>query len=110
MIILAWSLSSLLLRQLFYANTNLEYGYDVLDGFDINLDHINQYEVKQNDEIILASDGYPILKNSLAASEEALSNIINTDRFCYKTFKSTKGVSLGNNSFDDRTFIRFIDV
>ena len=58
-------------------------------------------------EIILASDGYPFLKPTLAESEAALSHLIAHDPQCIHDFIATKGLVAGNKSFDDRTYIRF---
>lgn len=58
-------------------------------------------------EVVLASDGYPFLKPTLAESEEALANQIANDPQNIKTFIATKGIVEGNKSFDDRTYIRF---
>ena len=58
-------------------------------------------------EIVLASDGYPFLKPSLAASEAALAEQIANDPQNIHSFIATKGIVEGNKSFDDRTYIRF---
>lgn len=59
-------------------------------------------------EIVLASDGYPFLKPSLAASEAALAEQIANDPQNIHSFIATKGIVEGNKSFDDRTYIRFV--
>lgn len=58
-------------------------------------------------EIVLASDGYPFLKPTLAASEAALAEQIANDPLNIHSFIATKGIVEGNKSFDDRTYIRF---
>lgn len=58
-------------------------------------------------EIVLASDGYPFLKPTLAASEAALVEQIANDPQNIHSFIATKGIVEGNKSFDDRTYIRF---
>ena len=58
-------------------------------------------------EIVLASDGYPFLKPTLAESEEALAHLLAYDPQCTHEFIATKGIVEGNKSFDDRTYIRF---
>ena len=57
-------------------------------------------------EIVLASDGYPFLKPTLAASEAALAEQIANDPQNIHSFIATKGIVEGNKSFDDRTYIR----
>ena len=59
-------------------------------------------------EIVLASDGYPLLEPTLAASEAALAEQIANDPQNIHSFIATKGIVEGNKSFDDRTYIRFI--
>ena len=59
-------------------------------------------------EVVLASDGYPFLKPTLAESEAALAEQIANDPQCIHDFIATKGLVAGNKSFDDRTYIRFI--
>ena len=59
-------------------------------------------------EIVLASDGYPFLKPTLAASEAALAEQIANDPQNIRSFIATKGMVEGNKSFDDRTYIRFV--
>ena len=68
---------------------------------------IVRYQAKEQDEIILSSDGYPFLKDTLAESEEQLSNILHNDPMCFRLFKTTRGVIEGNLSFDDRCYCRF---
>ena len=58
-------------------------------------------------EIVLASDGYPFLEPTLAASEAALAEQIANDPQNIRSFIATKGIVEGNKSFDDRTYIRF---
>ena len=60
-------------------------------------------------EIVLASDGYPFLKPTLAASEAALAEQIANDPQNIHSFIATKGIVEGNKSFDDRTYIRFVN-
>ena len=58
-------------------------------------------------EIVLASDGYPFLKPTLTESEVALAHLLAYDPQCTHEFIATKGIVVGNKSFDDRTYIRF---
>ena len=88
--------------------------YTVIDGFPIYregvkvvvLDSFHLSEVGRCSEIVLASDGYPFLKPTLAESEEALAKQIANDPQNIKYFIATKGIVEGNQSFDDRTYIR----
>lgn len=89
--------------------------YAVIDGFPIYRNGIRVISIPSipsqtnnaTTEIILASDGYSFLKPTLAESEKALSQLIATDPQCIQHFIATKGLTEGNKSFDDRTYIRF---
>ena len=100
--------------------------YTVIDGFPIYREGVRVVPLKMkqasNDietyleehskpisspyEVVLASDGYPFLKPTLAESEEALAKQIANDPQNIKTFIATKGIVEGNKSFDDRTYVR----
>ena len=69
---------------------------------------IDIYDIPAGTEIILASDGYPYLENTLEASESKLKYILENDPLCYTLYKSTKGIQKGNVSFDDRSYVRFV--
>lgn len=64
--------------------------------------------LSSSSEIVLASDGYPFLEPTLAASEAALAEQIVNDPQNIHSFIATKGIVEGNKSFDDRTYIRFV--
>lgn len=99
----------LLKLQRAFENTNGKFGYSVFNVSD-NPDNIacKVFNVNYGDVIILASDGYPLLKNTLDASEKYLSDILSKDPMLYSEHPSTKGLKFGNVSFDDRTYIKFI--
>lgn len=98
----------LLKKQHLLANSDSRFGYAVLDGTPFDSGRISQFDVNPNDCIVLASDGYPKIFDSLEKSEAWLQHIINTNPLCDREFVSTKGLVFGNSSFDDRTYIRFI--
>jgi len=85
-----------------------EYGFAVIDGLNINLNNTKIYKVKEGDEIILASDGYPKPQTTLVASEKYLEDVIENDPLIISKYKSTKCLKEGYQSFDDRTYIKFI--
>ncbi len=92
-----------------YANcTNHPYGYAVLNGTKFTDENIITYTVNNGDTVILATDGYPKLCETLEESEAYLSYILQTDPLCFNEYKSSKGLQKGNLSFDDRTYIKFI--
>ena len=90
------------------ANKDGEFGYDVINGGDICTDHIVIYPVKPGDRIILASDGYPELFDTLEETERYLFQMIAKDPLCIHELRGTKGVRQGNQSFDDRSYISFV--
>ncbi len=79
--------------------------YTVIDGFPIYQEGVRV--VSSPIEVVLASDGYPFLKPTLAESEEALARQLANDPQNIASFIATKGIVEGNKSFDDRTYIRF---
>lgn len=97
--------------QEFLQNKTCKYGYCVFNGTclpeNFPIENIKKVKVPENAEIVLASDGYPQLFSTLSESEERLKKILAEDPFCYKIYRSTKGLVIGNNSFDDRTYLRF---
>ena len=95
-----------LISQFDYENKLLEYGYPVLNGQGIEASMIKRYKVNSGDMIILASDGYPNLKEDLASSEQELKRILQEDPLCFREYRSTKGLVDGNVSYDDRAFCR----
>ena len=85
------------------------YGYSVLNGEAIPEELINVIQLSGAEyEIVLASDGYPVLKPTLQQSEWELERIMKEDPQCCRIYESTKGLKPGNKSFDDRTYIRFL--
>lgn len=93
--------------QLIFENKNVPFGYPVINGSSVNPDMIVRHKVEKNDEIVLASDGYPFLEKTLSDSEEKLSYVLKNDPMCFRIYKTTKGVIEGNFSFDDRCYCRF---
>ncbi len=97
----------LLRRQSRLANADGPLGYDVLDGFSIHPERTVIYPVSSGAHVILASDGYPELLETLSDSEAALARLIEKDPLCIGEYPGTKGLVKGNLSFDDRTYLRF---
>ena len=84
--------------------------YAVIDGFPIPQQYVRVITLDFKPwEIVLASDGYPYLEPTLAASEERLAWQRENDPLNIGEFKATKAFVAGNNSFDDRSYIRFRD-
>lgn len=98
-----------LVNQSVFQNTvaGSEYAFTVFDGFPVALEKVKVLSVPEGANVILASDGYPVLLDTLAATEAYLQEIIQKDPLCIRLYKSTKGVYKGQCSFDDRAFISF---
>jgi len=95
-------------QQLFQNNpASGPYWYPIIDGFPVPDEGIRVELIPQRvHTLILASDGYPILKNSLEASEQALHHILENDPLLFRLYKATKGVQDGHVSYDDRAYIK----
>ncbi len=83
--------------------------YSVVDGFPIDQRHIKVITLDFRPwEIVLATDGYPFLYPTLGESEKALQHQRECDPLNIGPhFQATKAFHPDNNSFDDRTYIRF---
>ncbi len=80
--------------------------FSVIDGFPIPTELVRIIDVSKAREIILASDGYPIVKDCLEKTENALNEIVKNDPLLINLHKATKGLRPGQTSFDDRTYVR----
>ncbi len=94
-------------KQHIFANKTGRFSYGVLNGMPVPDEHIIIHKVNMGDEIVLASDGYPYLKATLAESERLLKEELINNPLCDGEYRSTKGKAKDNISFDDRTYIRF---
>lgn len=83
------------------------YAYPVLDGTPVRPDRVLEIPVSpETDSLILASDGYPIVGDTLAESEKALQQMLHEDPLCIGQNAGTKCLVSGNHSFDDRCYLR----
>lgn len=67
---------------------------------------VEPFDVVDAEEIVLATDGYVCPQPTLEASEKLLTELIAHDPLRIDPPPGTKGVSPGNLSFDDRTYVR----
>lgn len=82
--------------------------YSVVDGFPIPMSKTRKISLTGNENlIVLASDGYPVLCPTLSQSEAVLAKQLTEDPLNINTFKATKAFIAGNNSFDDRAYVSF---
>lgn len=80
--------------------------YPVLDGTPIPPELVSVVSVRDAKQLILASDGYPRLFDTLQESEDYLERVLSQDPLCIHENPATKCLIEGNSSFDDRTFLR----
>ena len=81
--------------------------YAVIDGSSIPEQHVRILPLDfQPHEVVLSSDGYPLLCPTLEASEAALARQLTKDPLNIGSFQATKGCMEGNRSFDDRAYLR----
>ena len=83
--------------------------YSVLDGFPVAEAKVVMLTLDfQPHELVLASDGYPFLCPTLSESEARLQQQRQDDPLNIgPSFMATKAFVAGNDSFDDRAYIRF---
>ncbi|MDZ7959579.1 MAG: hypothetical protein RMY34_17130 [Aulosira sp. DedQUE10] len=94
--------------QTFLFNSPAEpFGYGVINGNQVPEKYIEVIKIpEQVKSVVLASDGYPDLRTTLAESETILSEIIAKDPLFYEIYLGQRGLAPGRESFDDRTYVR----
>ena len=95
--------------QLYFQNdpdAHNPFRYTVIDGQPILSDKVPSIPVGDAKELVLASDGYPTLTDSLQETEDKLDEVLQKDPLCIHENPATKCLVDGNCSFDDRTFLR----
>lgn len=99
----------LLSQQHIFANRadDCVFGYGVMNGDPIPEKYIEIISAASVSEVVLASDGYPVLRGTHAETESYLQDILKHDPLFYKEYASTKGLQAGQVSFDDRSYLRF---
>lgn len=94
-------------QQYLFENNDGVFGYPVLNGEKIIEGQLVVIPVTEGSLVTLATDGYPVLHESLEESEAELAEVLASDPFCYRKNLQTKGIQKGNVSFDDRCFLQF---
>ena len=90
-----------------FANSEHSFGYDVLNGGKILKERVKIYAVQPGDHIIMTSDGYPKIFNTLEETEEYLQAALREDPNCVGKLKGTRRLCKDAVSYDDRCFISF---
>jgi hypothetical protein len=98
---------ALISRQGFLCNTIGPYGYAAIDGRPVLRSMIVIHDVPPG-ELIIASDGYPVIEPTLAEAEATLARLLELDPRCVAELRGTKGLEAGQVSFDDRAYLRLV--
>lgn len=104
-----WEYIQPLIQQQYYLQNDSanQYGFAVVNGYSIDPSAVKVINVPaETEELILASDGYPLLTSTLEETEECLRKILQEDPLCFRQYKSSKGLIKGNRSFDDRLYLK----
>lgn len=96
---------ALIRRQGALRNTPGPYGFAAVDGRPVPRSMVVVRSVPPG-ELVIASDGYPVIEETLAASEATLAGLLARDPQCVGELLGTKGVADGQVSFDDRAYLR----
>lgn len=89
-------------------DSNNPWSYGNIDGFAVPSRFIKEYHVQENQEIVICTDGYPIVENNLRKSEAALQRSLKDDPLQTFVNMDTKGKFPGQLSYDDRAYVRFV--
>lgn len=92
-------------QYLFQNNTNHQFSYSAIDGFPVDFNKVKAIDIDSK-YLIMASDGYPKLFDTLEKSEHFLKKIKIEDPLLINKYKSTKGLMIDQNSYDDRAFLK----
>ena len=83
------------------------YWFPAIDGFTVPDAGIIITSIPDSaTAIVLATDGYPVLRDTLSDSETTLQEMLQKDPLLFREYKSTKGMLKGYVSFDDRTYVK----
>lgn len=83
------------------------YGYAVINGTPIPPALLQVHSVPPGENrVVLASDGYPFVEQTLEESERRLSELLERDPLCFRIVHGTKGLALDGVSYDDRAYLR----
>ncbi len=91
----------------FANNSDHKFGFGVINGLHVPDKFIQVFDIPYNaNELVITSDGYPEVCNTMQSTEEALANILELDPLCINENITSKGMMPGQISFDDRTYLR----
>lgn len=95
-------------QDMFLNRANGEFGFGALNGNHVPDEFIEIFPVAPDvQEIVFASDGYPLIGKTLELTETYLQGAIERDPLCIGELRGSHGVMKGYHSFDDCAYIRF---
>jgi hypothetical protein len=84
-----------------------QWAYGVIDGREVPGHLITVHPVPAGvREVVIASDGYPMIWPTLAQTEARLAALLGADPLCIGPLRGTKAAAPGANGFDDRAYLR----
>lgn len=91
--------------------THSVFGYGDVNGGVIHPLHIARCDVGQSDaQVVLASDGYPELRHTLAETEAHLRFVLERDPLCISVWPCVHGVRSGCDRSDDCAYVRLVRI
>jgi hypothetical protein len=100
----------LLNKQQLYQNNNdgTIFSYSIMYGHKTLERDIHIVKIPTDTKsIILTSDGYPVIENTLQKTEDALPRILEEDPLMIGKYATTKGLTDNKVSYDDRSYLRY---
>lgn len=99
----------LIQAQISFRNALGEWGYGAIDGTPVPSEYIDVVPVPIGvKELVLHTDGYVQSCPTLVDAEARLKEGLNADPLCIGELRGTKAWLPGNDSFDDRAYIRLV--
>ena len=82
-------------------------GFGVINGLRVPDNLVQVFDIpKTVSELIITSDGYPVVADTLADTEVALEGLLKRDPLCIREHICSKGLTHDQVSFDDRTYLK----
>lgn len=98
---------ALISRQGALRNNLGPYGFAAIDGRPVPSSLVVVHPLPEEiDELVIASDGYPVIAETLAEAEATLAVLLEKDPWCVAELAGTKALMPGQESFDDRAYVR----
>ena len=89
----------------FLNRENNDHSFGAIMGLPVPEVYVERYPVSAG-ELVITSDGYPTVCDTLEQSEAALTKLLELDPLCIDQNLQCKGLGPDRVSFDDRCFIR----